>query len=57
MFDSGLVDKLEEGESIVVNRGFTGRESLARHKFRLVTIHFLIDKSQMAVQELGNPYP
>ena len=52
VFDSGLVDKLEEGDAIMADRGFTGRESLARHKIRLVTPHFLNDKGQMDIQNL-----
>ena len=36
----------------MADRGFTGRESLARHKIRLGTPHFLNDKGQMAVQDL-----
>ena len=52
VFDSGLIDKLEDGDAIMADRGFTGRESLARHKIRLLTTHFLNDKGQMTVQDL-----
>ena len=52
VFDSGLVDKLVEGDAIMADRGFTGREALARHKIRLVTPHFLNDKGLMIMQDL-----
>ena len=52
MFGSGLVDKLVEGDAIMADRGFTGREALARHKIRLVTPHFLNDKGLMIMQDL-----
>jgi len=49
---SGLVEKLEPNDAIMADRGFTGRETLAKHKIRLITPHFLSGKSQMDIPKL-----
>jgi len=49
---SGLVEKLERNDAVMADRGFTGRETLAKHYVRLVTPHFLSGKSQMPIPKL-----
>ncbi len=48
----GLLDKLEKGSVIMADRGWTNRETLARHGVRLITPAFLLDQKQLDLPAL-----
>ncbi|XP_031556376.1 uncharacterized protein LOC116293119 [Actinia tenebrosa] len=49
---SGLIEKREANDAIMADRGFTGIDTLNKHKIRLTTPHFLSGKAQMDVSNL-----
>ena len=51
-FQSGLVAKLEKGDAIMADRGWTNKAALSKHGVRLVVPHFLLDKKQFNIPDL-----
>ena len=49
---SGLLDKLQKGDAIMADKGWTNKNALAQHGVRLVTPHFLRKKEQFEIPEL-----
>ena len=51
-FQSGLVSKLEKGDAIMADRGWTNKTALSRHGIKLVVPHFLQDRAQLPISDL-----
>ena len=51
-FQSGLVSKLEKGDAIMADRGWTNKTALSRHGIKLVVPHFLKDRAQLPISDL-----
>ncbi|XP_077987634.1 uncharacterized protein LOC144442228 [Glandiceps talaboti] len=49
---SGLLAKLKKGDAIMADKGWTNKCALAQHGVRLVTPHFLRNKTQFEIPEL-----
>ena len=51
-FQSGLVSKLEKGDAVMADRGWTNKAALSKHGIRLVVPHFLMDKKQFCIPDI-----
>jgi hypothetical protein len=49
---SGLVSKLEKGDAIMADRGWTNKTALSSHGIRLVVPHFLKGRTQLPISDL-----
>lgn len=49
---SGLLAKLQKGDAIMADRGWTNKSTLLKHGIRLVVPEFLMDKKQFLIPDL-----
>lgn len=49
---SGLLQKLEKGDAIMADRGWTNKSALLKHGIRLAVPEFLMDKKQFLLPDL-----
>lgn len=51
-FQSGLLAKLEKGDAMMADRGWTNKSALLKHGIRLAVPEFLMDKKQFLITDL-----